>query len=338
MFDFAVIVAVPAATAVTLPPDTAATLLLLVVHVTVLFVALDGVMVAVSVAVPFGPSVSAVLSSLMPVTATVGLTTVTLQVAVLPLLDFAVIVAVPAATAVTLPPDTVATLLLLVVHVTVLLVALDGVMVAVRDAVPFGFSVSAVLFSLMPVTATVGLTTVTLQVAVLPLLDFAVIVAVPAATAVTLPPDTAATLLSLVVHVTVLLVALDGVMVAVSVAVPFGFSVSAVLSSLMPVTATVGLTTVTLHVAALPLFDFAVIVAVPAATAVTLPPDTVATLLLLVVHVTVLFAALDGVIVAVSMSVLPFTNERVPLFKEMPVTATNFGMLSVFVAPQPVQQ
>ena len=66
--------------------------------------------------------------------------------------------------------------------------------------------------------------------------------------------------------------------------------------------------TVTVHVAeAVP--HFAVIVAVPAALAVTVPPLTVATLLLLVDHVTVPEA------VAVIVPVLPTTSESEDLFK-----------------------
>ena len=66
--------------------------------------------------------------------------------------------------------------------------------------------------------------------------------------------------------------------------------------------------TVTVHVAeAVP--HFAVIVAVPAALAVTVPPLTVATLLLLVDHVTVPLA------VAVNVPVLPTTNDNEDLFK-----------------------
>ena len=66
--------------------------------------------------------------------------------------------------------------------------------------------------------------------------------------------------------------------------------------------------TVTTHVA-LAVPHVAVIVAVPAALAVTVPLLTVATLLLLVDHVTVPLA------VAVNVPVLPTTNESVDLFK-----------------------
>ena len=158
--------------------------------------------------------------------------TVTLQEAVFPLLDFAVIVAVPALMAVTLPFDTVATLLLEVLHVTVLLAALEGVIVAlIVSLVPF-IKVSDVLESF---TLDTGVVTVTLQDAVLPLFVFAVMVAVPGPIAVTLPFDTVATLLLLVVQVIVLFVAFDGLIVAVIVAVLFFSSVSLVLFSVTPV-------------------------------------------------------------------------------------------------------
>lgn len=67
--------------------------------------------------------------------------------------------------------------------------------------------------------------------------------------------------------------------------------------------------TVILHVAVLPLDVLAVIVTVPALTAVTLPVLlTVATDLSLVVHVTVLFVALDGATVALKVYVPPFVK------------------------------
>lgn len=66
------------------------------------------------------------------------------------------------------------------------------------------------------------------------------------------------------------------------------------------------LTTVILQVAVLPFEVFAVIVAVPDFFAVTTPfVLTEATALLLVLHVTVLSVAFDGVIVAFSVSVSP---------------------------------
>ena len=174
-----------------------------------------------------------------------------------------------------------------------------------------------------------GSVTVTLHVAISPLFDLAIIVAVPADLAVTVPFETVATLLLLVVHVTVLSVASEGVIVAVSVSVLPLFMVADVLFRLMPVTATVGFVTVTVQVAVLPLLVFAVIVAVPAALAVTVPFDTVAMLLLLVVHVTVLSVALEGVIVAVSVSELPVSRDRVDLSSSTESASTKRASTNV---------
>ena len=65
------------------------------------------------------------------------------------------------------------------------------------------------------------------------------------------------------------------------------------------------LVTVIVAVAALPLEVFAVIVAVPALMPLTVPFETVATLVSLDVHVIVLFVAFDGETVAVKVFVAP---------------------------------
>ena len=80
--------------------------------------------------------------------------TVTVAVAVLPLEDFAVIVAVPAFTPFTVPFDTVATLVLLDVHEIVLLVALDGETLAESVVVAPTFTLAEVGLILTDVTAT----------------------------------------------------------------------------------------------------------------------------------------------------------------------------------------
>ena len=102
------------------------------------------------------------------------------------------------------------------------MVALVGVTVAVSVTVWLAaLNVWVVLFRVMPVAGT-GIATVTSQVAerFVPSAVVAVMVAVPSATAVTTPaPLTVATFVSLLVHVTFLLVAFDGVTVAVSVTV-----------------------------------------------------------------------------------------------------------------------
>ena len=172
--------------------------------------------------------------------------TVTLTAAVLPLLLLAVMVAVPKPTALTIPLETVATEVLLELQVRVLLVALLGETVAVRvweEPVPIKFRLD--LFRLTPVTV-MGFT-VTLQLAVLPLLLLAVMVAVPKPTALTTPLETVATEVLLELQVRVLLVALLGETVAVRVwEEPVPVKLRLVLFRLTPVTATVGAGTVTL--------------------------------------------------------------------------------------------
>ena len=219
-----VIVAEPAAFAVTTPEEeTVTTEVLLDDHVTDLSVAFDGVTVAVKVCV--SPTVidNDVLFRLTPVTDTVAAFTVTAHVAVLaPSFVVTVIVAVPAAFAVTTPlEDTVATVVLLDFHVTDLSVAFDGNTVAVKVSVSLTVMERELLFRLTPVTETFAAWTVTVQVAVFdPSVVVTVIVAVPAAFAVTTPlEDTDATEVLLEDHVTDLSVALDGNTVAVKVSV-----------------------------------------------------------------------------------------------------------------------
>jgi hypothetical protein len=158
-----VIVAFPAATAVTKPLDeTLATESALLLHVTVLFVALEGATVAVNVSVLPTARLVDVLFNVTPVTAT-GVT-VTMQVAViLPSAVLTVIVALPAAMAVTNPLDeTVATEVELLLHVTDLLVALEGATVALNVSVPPMVRLVDDLFRVTPVTATVAAVTVKL--------------------------------------------------------------------------------------------------------------------------------------------------------------------------------
>jgi hypothetical protein len=98
------------------------------------------------------------------------------------------------------------------------------------------------------------------------------------------------------------------------------------------VTAVVGALTVTLQVAVLlPSSVVTVMVAVPALTAVIVPPDTVATVGALVLHVTFLFVALEGATVAVNVSILPTVIVVDDLFKDTPVTSTGGGAVTVTV-------
>jgi hypothetical protein len=200
-------IAVPAATAVTIPLlFTVATPVLLLLQVTFLFVALAGNTDAMRVDVPpmFKPRV--LRFKLTPVT---GAVTVTVLLAVLPpsWVD-TVMVAFPPPTAVTTPLLTVATLVLLLFQFTFLFVALLGLTVDVRVAVaPPTVILRVDWLSVTPVTGTSALpaaTTVTAQVAVLlPSTVVTVIVAFPAAIAVTKPLlFTVATLVLLLLQVT----------------------------------------------------------------------------------------------------------------------------------------
>ena len=133
-----VIVADPAAFAVTTPDvDTIAIDVLLDDQVTDLFVAFDGLTVAVRVAVLPSSNERDVRSRETPVTDTIAAVTVTAQVAFFePSWVVQVMVAEPAALAVTTPLVlTVATEVLLDDQVTDLFVAFDGLTVAVRVAV-----------------------------------------------------------------------------------------------------------------------------------------------------------------------------------------------------------
>ena len=121
-----------------------------------------------------------------------------------------VIVAVPADSTLTTPLLTVATLLSLVDQVTERSVAFEGLTVAVRVTVSPTAAEAVFLSKETDVTLIVGSPTVMVQVAVLPLLEVAVMTAVPKDTPVTVPFFTAATLESLVDHSRVLIPALDG--------------------------------------------------------------------------------------------------------------------------------
>jgi len=181
----AVIVAVPGATPVTTPAVvTVATAGLLLIHVTVLLLALAGNTVAMSVSLPPTPIEVVDLFKVMPV----GLinTTVTTQVADNPLKVVPVMVAVPADTPVTTPAVvTVATPGALLTQVTVLFNALAGVMVAVNVVDSLTLMVVDEGDMLIPVGTT--LVTVIDDVAVKPFTVVAVMVAVPADTPVTSP-------------------------------------------------------------------------------------------------------------------------------------------------------
>ena len=249
-----------------------------------------------------------------------------------------VTVAIPAPFAVTTPFSTVTTEELGEYHVTLRSVAFAGVTAAVSVALPPTVSESSVLFSVTPVTSTVGTLTVTVQNAVLPLEVVTVTVAVPSPTAVILPFSTVATDGSDELHITDLSVVSSGTTVAVSTPVFPTTSDMVDLSNVTPAAMTTEFLTVTVQVAAFPLEVVAITTAVPAFFAVTIPFSTVATAVSELVHVTVLSVASAGITAAVNTSVSPTTNDRAGLSREMPETATvELVTVTVQIAVLPLE-
>ena len=307
--EVAVIVAFPALTAVTTPAlETEATELSEEDHATDLSVASSGVIVAVSVA--FSPSVRVSSDWLIeiPVTSIIFGLTVTAHEAVRPLDEVAVIVAFPAFRAVTTPSmETEATEVSEDDQITDLSVASSGVIVAVSIAFSPSVRVRSDWLIEMPVTSIIFGFTVTEQEAERPLEEVAVIVLVPALTAVTTPDsETEATELSEDDQITDLSVASSGVIIAVSLAFSPSVRVRSDLLIEIPVTAIMFGLTVTAHEAVRPLEDAAVIVAVPAFRAVTIPASETRTIELSEDdQVTDLSVASSGVIVAVKVAFSP---------------------------------
>ena len=214
----------------------------------------------------------------------------------------------------------VATAVSEVVHVTVLSVASSGLTVAMRVALSPSTISKEVLSRVTDVTAMMFLATVTLQVASLSP-AFAVIVAVPSFTAVTSPFTTVAMASSEDVQVTVLSVALSGVTVAVRVALAPSTRFRDSLSNLMDSTGTNAAVTVTLQVASFAP-ALAVMVAVPAFTAFTLPSATVATASSEEVQVTILSVASSGFTVAFNSASWPSTRVNSALSRVTSETST----------------
>lgn len=252
----------------------------------------------------------------------------TVQVAVkLPSLVFTVIVAVPDDIPLTSPDElTVATASLDELHVTAVLAASLGAIVAVSVELPPMASSSDVLLSETPVT---GIPiTVTAQFAVLfPSEVVTVIFATPIATAVTTPVElTVATAVLDELHVTAVLVASLGDIVALRVAVFPIMTERVLLESVTPVT---GLVTVTTQEAVLlPSVVVTVIVAEPAEIAVTKPEElTVATEALEELQEIDAFEALAGETVAVSDDVAPTDRLREELERDTLVTAMVLSLV-----------
>ena len=185
---FAVTVALPDLTAVTLPLSTLATDSSDDDHVTVLSVASSGFTVAVRIADSPTARESVVLSRMIDSVFTEIVTTQSAE----QVPDLAVIVALPDFRAVIFPFDTETTASSEEVQTIVLSVASSGLMVAVRVSVSPTCIDKEVLSSVMDVTATILAETLTLQVADFPP-ALAVIVAAPSLTAVTVPEFTLAT-------------------------------------------------------------------------------------------------------------------------------------------------
>ena len=231
----------------------------------------------------------------MPVAGMIRLATWTVQeVDLSPALT--VMVADPGATAVTLPAgSTVAISALSVLQTTALSVASAGFTVA-TSWVWSPSVISSVVLSRE--TEETGTVTLTVQEADLsPAL--AVMVALPPPTAFTFPFSTVATSASVVLQVTVLLVASSGFTVADKVASAPLTSSSKLLSRVTDDTSMIFLDTATEQEALLSP-ALAVMVAVPSATAFTLPFSTVATLVSEELQVTFLSVASLGETMAVS--------------------------------------
>jgi hypothetical protein len=162
-----VIIAFPAATALTTPvAETVAIAVLLLLHVTFLFVALVGETVAINVSVP--PTVRLVDVLFKVTLATeIGETVIEQAVVLLPSAVVTVITALPMATPITTPFVTVAILELLLDHITFWLVALEGVTMALMVSKPPTVMLAELLFKDTLVTGTTTALTLTIQVAVL---------------------------------------------------------------------------------------------------------------------------------------------------------------------------
>jgi len=305
----------PAVTPVTSPLDeTVAMDALLVVHVTVRPVStFPAASVVVAVNCTVAPTFTVAVPGLTDTDVTGAAVAVTVIAAVplCPSLVAVIVTGPPAVTPVTSPVDeTVATAALLVVHVTVRPVSTfpaASCVVAVSCTVAPTATAAGVGVTVTDATGA-GAVTVIAAVPLCPSL-VAVIVAVPAVTPVTSPvPDTVATPGALLAHVTVRPVS---TFAAASFVVAVNCTVCPTTTAAgvgVTVTDATGVVTV---IAAVPVFPslVAVIVAVPAAAPVTRPAAfTVATVVLLLVHVTVrpvsTFPAASFV-VAVSCTVAP---------------------------------
>ena len=334
----AVIMAVPALFAVTLPiRSTVATATLLLLHLTLFpYVVFSGSTVAVRVVVSPSVSVALLLLRLISVIGISFLLTVTVQPAVFPFVLVAVITAVPALFAVTVPlASTVATASLLLPQLTFLLsVVFSGSTVAVSLYVLPSTIPTVLSLRRTSVTGICFFSTFTVQPALFPFVLVAVITAVPALLAVTFPlASTVATASLLLLQLTFLLsVVFSGSTVAVSLYV-LPSTIPTVLSlRRTSVTGICFFSTFTVQPALFPFVLVAVITAVPALLAVTVPlTSTIATASLLLLHVMLLFSAFSGVTVAANVSLSPSVNVISDLLRLTLSTSTTGVCVSLSV-------
>jgi len=243
--------------------------------------------------------------TLTPVTK-VGRTVMALVAVLPPSCVVTVMMALPAAIPVTRPVLlTVATNVLFELQLTVLLVAFEGKTVAVSCCVPFTGMDTSVGLTLTPVTK-VGRTVMALVAVLPPSCVVTVMMALPAEIPVTRPVLlTVATDVLFELQLTVLLVAFEGKIVAVSCCVPFTEMLARVGLTLTPVTGIITALTVMTLVAVLPpSCVVTVMMALPAAIPVTRPVLlTVETDVLFELQLTLLLVAFEGETVAVNCCV-----------------------------------
>ena len=141
---------------------------------------------------------------------------------------------------------------------------------------------------------------------------------------------TFATFVLELVHVTVLFVALDGVIVACNFILSPTLILTLGLSILTLDTAISLPVTVTSHVASIPLLLLAIMMAVPALTPFTTPLEsTVAILELLLIHVIFLFVALFGNAIVFIATLLPITKLILFLSILISLTGTTLEVSSI---------
>ena len=172
-------------------------------------------------------------------------------------------------------------------------------------------------------------------------------IADPFATAVTRPLEETVAIAELLEdHDTDLLVAFDGITDTDNCEVSAGANDTVVGFNVSPMTVTTGAVTITVADAVTlePSVLAAVIVATPVPTAVTIPPDTVATDELLVDHDSVLVVAFTGRMDAVKEDVCEVVRARVVELSVIPVTTVTFNRAEIafakftpLILPQPVQ-